>query len=213
MWNFIRYLRRAKTREETLRRAAHDLRSPISVIRGYSDLRREGGGADATEAEYLDAVGASLEKLTRIAETLSGTTPAAPKTTIAVSPRPIPAGHKGVFLIVDDDVGMRAQWRLGLKKLGCGVVEAASGEELLAMPLDFAGLKAAVVDYQYEGSALNGLDVVEYLRRKKLPRIHLCTANHDDARLRREAERLGVASVIPKPLPAEAIAVVAGGGC
>jgi CheY-like chemotaxis protein len=92
------------------------------------------------------------------------------------------------------------QWQIILKKRGYNVIEARSGEELLGMRIDFETIQTAIVDYQYEDSDLNGLDVVEYLKRKNVERIYLCTANYQDKEIVQQAKALGVASIIAKPI-------------
>lgn len=196
-------------------KAAHDLRSPLSVLMGYLELKENGGLSAEEETQYLTALKTSAQKIARIADTLASGT-CAPATTASPRVNWLAKQDPGVdvalggrlYLVVDDDDGMRAQWRLLLKRHGFAVVEAVSGEHLLGMHLDFAQLTGAVVDYHYEGSELNGLDVIEYLHRKKIPRIHLCTANHQDAKVRAQAEKLGVAGIIAKPLSPEGVAAM-----
>lgn len=192
---------------EVLKKAAHDLGSPISVIRGFVDFKTARGVSDPDEEAYLDAVKKSLDKMEGITARLQGRPWSPPKpqaTTMVPMVRQSNVGQKTV-LVVDDDEGIRFQWKALLKSRGFSAIEVSSGEELLAMPIDFNALHAAIVDYQYEHSNLNGLDVVEYLRRKNLDRIFMCTANYQDEDLCRQAKNLGVRFVSGKPIRPERI--------
>jgi CheY-like chemotaxis protein len=195
--------------QEFLRKLAHDLRSPISVIGGYAEARSSGGLSAVDEKHYLEAVRVSVEKLSRLADSVAERVGEGASFGTE-TPVPFPGGPVGSVgkacaggsvLIVDDNDGIRFQWRQLLKSETRDIVEARSGEELLGMKIDFSTVIAAVVDYHYEGSDLNGLDVIEYLKRKKIPRVHLCTANYGDVKIRERALALGAASVIPKPIP------------
>lgn len=193
--------------DDVLKKAAHDLGSPISVIRGFVDFKTARGVSDPDELAYLDAVKKSLDKMEGITASLQGRPWSPPKTQTTL-PTAITqqskTGQKAV-LVVDDDEGIRFQWKALLKSRGFAAIEVSSGEELLAMPIDFNALHAAIVDYQYEHSNLNGLDVVEYLRRKNLERIFMCTANYQDEDLCRQAKNLGVRFVTGKPIRPERI--------
>ena len=192
-----------------LHKVAHDLRSPISVIAGYVAERRRGSLSVDEDQQYLMAIQTSIERLTRIADAVAeraGELLPSPSSNPAASENRSPTDinidtNKQCVLIVDDNEGIRLQWRHIFKSKPYTILEACSGEHLLSMKIDFTSIRAAIVDYQYEGSDLNGLDVIEYLKRKKIPHIHLCTANHGDARLCEKAQHLGVSSIIPKPIP------------
>lgn len=193
--------------EEVLKKAAHDLGSPISVIRGFVDFKNTQGVTDPDEAAYLEAVKKSLDKMEGITASLQGrpwSPPKSPAASHAMVAAQTKSGQKTV-LVVDDDEGIRFQWKALLKSRGYSAIEVSSGEELLAMPIDFNALHAAIVDYQYEHSNLNGLDVVEYLKRKNLERIFMCTANYQDEDLCRQAKNLGVRFVTGKPIRPERI--------
>lgn len=191
---------------EFLRKLAHDLRSPISVVGGYVGARRAGTLSAGEEESYLEAVRASVDKLAKLADAVAervGEGFPTEATSLCARLPPVREGASscGSILVVDDNEGIRFQWRQILKSEPHVIIEAKSGEELLCMRLDFSSIRAAIVDYHYEGSDLNGLDVVEYLKRKKVPRIHLCTANYGDVKIREKAISFGAASVIPKPIP------------
>lgn len=105
-------------------------------------------------------------------------------------------------LVVDDDPGIRTQWRNILKKAtGHTPIELSRGEELLKASIDYSKVLTAIVDYQFEESSLNGLDIIEYLKQKKVPKIFLCTGFYEDKDIIKRAKALGVIGIIPKPIP------------
>ncbi|PIR17950.1 MAG: hypothetical protein COV46_02035, partial [Deltaproteobacteria bacterium CG11_big_fil_rev_8_21_14_0_20_49_13] len=67
--------------------------------------------------------------------------------------------------------------------------------------IEYSTIGGAIVDYNFDGSNITGLDIVQHLKNKGVGRIHLCTASHGDPKIMKEATRLGVASVITKPIP------------
>ncbi|MFH1653639.1 MAG: hybrid sensor histidine kinase/response regulator [Pseudomonadota bacterium] len=108
------------------------------------------------------------------------------------------------ILVVDDDVGIILIW-CGLieKKTGKPPITAKSPEEMMKAKIDYSRVSKAIVDYQYEGSKLTGLDVVQFLKEKGVQVIHMCTGMYHDEELQSQARKLGVASIIPKPISAD----------
>lgn len=185
-----------------LKKQAHDLRSPISVLKGYLEFKSEDSLSEDEQA-YVEALKMCAERLTRIADTLDTqargeVVPMAVVTQLQIAPQPELKGEG--ILIVDDDPSLRLQWRLFFKKRAVPTIEAASGEELLGRHLDYSTIRRAIVDYNFEGSALNGFDIIEYLQQKGVEQIHLCTGQHAEENVQIRARSLGVASVIPKPI-------------
>lgn len=185
-----------------LKKQAHDLRSPISVLKGYLEFKSEDILSEDEEA-YVEALKMCVERLTRIADTLDrqarGVATAASVVTQTQSTPQTELMGDGV-LIVDDDPSLRLQWRLFFKKRAVPTIEASSGEELLGRHLDYSTVRGAIVDYNFEGSALNGFDIIEFLQQKGVAQIHLCTGQHAEENVQIRARSLGVVSVIPKPI-------------
>lgn len=188
-----------------LKKMAHDLRSPISVVSGFVSQKYSGTLSVEGEAAYLEAISSSVAKLSRIADAML----ARAGVDVALMPQPYVAAKSATqnvqvncdtALVVDDDAGIRRQWIQLLKNRGVTVVTACNGEELLSGKIDFSKIQMAIVDYHYEGSDLNGCDVVEFLKRKNIARVHLCTANHQDPGLPNKAFAAGADSIIPKPI-------------
>lgn len=188
-----------------LKKMAHDLRSPISVVSGFISQKNTGHLSAEDEAAYLEAISGSVAKLSRIADAMLA------RAGVDVAPMPQPyvtakSAAQNAYvacdttLVVDDDAGIRRQWIQLLKNRGITVVTACNGEELLSGKIDFSKIQMAIVDYHYEGSDLNGYDVIEFLKRKKIARVHLCTANHQDPELPKKAFAAGADSIIPKPI-------------
>ena len=187
---------------------AHDLRSPIAVLTSYLEFKSNQILA-ADEEEYLVALRNSVAKLIAITDELAASATSNPTRLVSVNASAVHvtdslAGNDTI-LVVDDDLGMRLQWRRLLTKKGFKIIEARSGEELLSMSLAYESLRMAIVDYQFEGSDLNGLDVIEYLKRKNVELVHMCTGNFDDPEVCRQARQLGAASVLSKPFNLQAI--------
>jgi len=93
------------------------------------------------------------------------------------------------------------QFSREMTKRGKNVVLLEKGEELLMRPLNLNDFATVVVDYQFENSALDGFDIVEYLKSQKVRRIHLCTGCYDNPAVIKRAQELGIVSIISKPIP------------
>lgn len=180
---------------------AHDLRSPISVIKGYLRYRDQ-ENMSAEEREYWNAAKTCAERILKVADHLTemdtNTTVAAPKITQTQS---FIDPDKSVVLVVDDDQDIQCQWKTILQSIQLPYIGIKSGESLLNMSIDYSKVAAAIVDYEFEESSLTGFDVIEYLQRKKVKDIHLCTGLSKNIEIRNMAERHGIDSIISKPIP------------
>lgn len=109
------------------------------------------------------------------------------------------------FLIVDDDPAIRAQLTKLIDDRGGRVVfEAASPEQVVSTPhISDRSVDAAIIDYHYEGSTSDGIDVIHYLKAKGIHRLHLCTGYADDPEVCRRAIAAGACGVMGKPLDEE----------
>ncbi|MFH1653964.1 MAG: hybrid sensor histidine kinase/response regulator [Pseudomonadota bacterium] len=109
-------------------------------------------------------------------------------------------GSNEDILVVDDDEEMVLLWNdIIVKKYRRPAITAYSPEEVMRLQLDYDKISKAIIDYQFDGSTLSGLDVVKFLREKGVKVIHMCTGMYNDKELQAEAKKLGVASIIPKP--------------
>lgn len=188
-------------KKEVLKKFAHDLRSPLSVIRGYVEFKSQ-DRLDGDERAYLEALRLSTDKIEKIAAEIDASVPR--DFQADMSPICIAAygqdDSRRCVLIVDDDISLRLQWRLFFRGRNIQTIETASGEELLHRKLDYTNIRQAIVDYNFEGSSLNGFDVIEFLQQKGVEQIHLCTGQYSEEAVQNRARSLGIMSVIPKPL-------------
>jgi CheY-like chemotaxis protein len=74
------------------------------------------------------------------------------------------SSHASV-LVVDDDPGVRRLIGLHLRRLGCDVIEEPSVGRAIAV-LETRGVDVIVSDYSMPMA--NGLDLLEYVRRRRL---------------------------------------------
>lgn len=110
-------------------------------------------------------------------------------------------------LIVDDDAGLREQWRLVLKDHGIKTLLCDSYEDVVRQNINLDLTPAAIVDYHFENSEKSGVDVVKYLQSIRFKNLYLCTAEYWKPILQREAKELCV-PLCPKPLPAIVIQAI-----
>ncbi|MBI2342198.1 MAG: response regulator, partial [Deltaproteobacteria bacterium] len=109
-------------------------------------------------------------------------------------------------LVVDDDPEMRKEWReLIARQTKLQSIELTSGEELLSSQIDFSTVKIAISDYKFENCALNGIDVLQYLKRKNVPTLILCTSMSENPEVRKAAEKIGVRHILSKPIDEESV--------
>lgn len=121
------------------------------------------------------------------------TWPAMPRATSQI---PASAARAPVF-IVDDDAAVRDALTFALRLEGFEARAYAGPTGLLAeRALPSRG--CLVVDYAMPG--MNGLELVEALRRRGMELPAILIAGYVDAELRRRAALVGVAHVLEKPL-------------
>lgn len=103
------------------------------------------------------------------------------------------------IIVIDDDPSALEQWRLVLKDLGAPVNTFPSYE---SFEQDSKGSAhaTAIVDYHFDNSELDGLEIIAKLRKQGFKNLYLCTAEYWKPSLKKQAEELGV-MVCPKPLP------------
>lgn len=106
------------------------------------------------------------------------------------------------IMVVDDDADVILTWRRIIDGRGGELVcSATSVEEVEGRDsIDFGSIDAAIVDYHYEGSSKNGIELVRYLKGKGVRQVHLCTGFSGDEAICARAAEAGADSVIPKPV-------------
>lgn len=106
------------------------------------------------------------------------------------------------WLVVDDTQTFREQWRdIIIKQNLPPPIEVSYPEELTKPKFDLSKIDGAIVDYNYEGSNMTGIDVIDFLNGKGLETIYLCTANYNDVKIKKEASRVKIVTILPKPIP------------
>lgn len=186
--------------KNSLRKVAHDLRGPVSVLQGYHDFRKN-TLQDGDEREFWHAARASLVRIQKVIEELESLV--IPRNDFSEDKEEIPsASQEGQpkVLLVENDETLRLQWRDVLHEKDFALIEIKNGEELLKKNLDYKMIQTAIVNYEYEGSALNGFDVVEFLKRKGVPKIHLCIGEERELSVEGSVRDLGIESIIRRPV-------------
>ncbi|MDO8527486.1 MAG: ATP-binding protein [Deltaproteobacteria bacterium] len=108
-------------------------------------------------------------------------------------------------VIIDDDASMLEQWRLILEKNHVPVILSSSYEDFVNQRITPKISSIAIVDYHFENSELNGLQVIRKLKEQGFQNLYLCTAEYWKPSIQKEAKELGV-TICPKPLPKIVIA-------
>ena len=103
----------------------------------------------------------------------------------------------GPLVVIEDDPSVLLQWELIAKAKAFSIRTYSSYEDFLKDPADSA---SAVVDYHFNNSELNGIDVIGRLKEKGFVHLTLCTAEYWKPRVQEEARAVG-AAVCPKPIP------------
>ncbi len=118
---------------------------------------------------------------------------------------PVPWGRRPLeqtrerICIVDDDEAVADSLKALLETVGFGVQSYGSGADFLA---DDRVSKAGclVIDQQMPG--MNGLDVVDHLRREGIRLPVILISGRLDTSTRERAARLGVTKIVDKPFAA-----------
>jgi len=113
-----------------------------------------------------------------------------------MTPRP-EAGY--TVLVVDDDPSVLATYRRLLRRAGYATLTAGDPREVLSGGAD-SGADLLLLDYKMPG--MDGLSLLEALRRRTCRARCILVSAFLDEDVRRRAERLGVDHVIEKPVDA-----------
>jgi FixJ family two-component response regulator len=108
-----------------------------------------------------------------------------------------------IVCIVEDDTDLLGALRFALQIDGYAVHTYASGEALLADADPARQAACLVLDYLLPG--LNGIDLLEALRRRGVTSPAILITTHPASLLRRRAAKLGV-RIVEKPLFGENLA-------
>jgi len=103
-------------------------------------------------------------------------------------------------LVLDDDVGMLEQWRIKLEQHRVTALACTSYENFVEQKIPPKLTRTAIIDYHFDNSELNGVEVIQKLKEQGFDNLYLCTAEYWKPSLKKEALDLGV-SICPKPLP------------
>ena len=109
-----------------------------------------------------------------------------------------------IVLLVENDAELRRAMVLLLEKWGAAVIEAASGEEALALIDDLGILPDALIADQQLGSGLSGLQVLAALR-ARAPGLPARLISADRGENLRDAARAASVGLLMKPVQPEAL--------
>ncbi len=111
--------------------------------------------------------------------------------------------------VVDDDDDVRESLRALLEAFGYSVLAFSSAPDLLA----FSGIAdAACLLFDFQMPAMNGVELMEHLRRRKIaiPVILLTATTH---KLEARIARAGVFAVLKKPVDSDALLACVAKAC
>ena len=113
-------------------------------------------------------------------------------------------------LIVDDDDGVRMQWKRLIDERGGRIVYSASSvkEAQSSLGVDYTMIDTAIVDYEYAGEEQNGVDLVAFLKRNGVKTVYLCTGYYRDEEICHRAKEAGAESVLSKPIDASEVSEI-----
>ena len=195
-------------------RYAHDIRTPVNHLIGYSELIEEEGGEalSTSDHEALQRVMAAARRFLKVLELREGERSPAPEKASNVEPMPQPvatgvdqietSSEAGKIMVVDDDPLNREIVIRKLTSLGHELIEAEGGRiaiELAAKePVDLILLDMMMPD-------LDGLTTARQLKRlprsKETPIIFMTGSNREETLPK--AFRAGVVDYLSKPLKHE----------
>jgi len=199
--------------KDMLRKMAHDIRNPLAVLNGYLMYRKQ-SEMSAEEKEYLQASLTCVERIESLADEMSLLGMESKDQPLKEAPKlqnKLQTHHtdsnKNV-LVIDDDHEIQTQWKILLNQKGFTYLGVDRGEELLEMDINYNNISTAIVDYEFENSSLTGFDIIEFLMRKKVGSIHLCTGLYQNESICEQARNYGVHSIIGKPLPEDVLKLI-----
>ncbi|MFI5363159.1 MAG: sensor histidine kinase [Elusimicrobiota bacterium] len=100
-------------------------------------------------------------------------------------------------VLIEDDPSVRLQWELIAGKKAFALKSFESYEDFEAHAIPAA---TAIVDYHFNNSKLNGIEIIKKLRTKGFRQLILSTAEYWRPSVQQQAKETGVA-ICPKPIP------------
>ncbi|MBI4237832.1 MAG: GHKL domain-containing protein [Deltaproteobacteria bacterium] len=170
---------------------------------GHTEGKADGHGIGMTVVqEVVTAHGGQLAVASVVGQgtTFTLTVPAALLEPTVVT---IPVEAGSLVLVLDDDPGMREQWRMLLweqdvvcERFTCweDYATSAAAHDSAHPP------RTVIVDYHFDNSAVDGVTIVRRLRGQGVPHLVLCTAEYWKPSLREVTRDLGI-TLCPKPVP------------
>ncbi len=112
----------------------------------------------------------------------------------------VPHAGSGVICVIDDEPSVREQWRLTLRSMGVSAKVYTCWEDFDAAKISIAPEGTFIVDYHFDNSEIDGLDVIRRLKARGFDKFILATAEYWKPAIKNTAQKLGVV-LCPKPLP------------
>lgn len=103
------------------------------------------------------------------------------------------------IVVIDDEPSVRFQWELLLREKGFVALTYDSYEEF-EKSFQESRVRSAIVDYHFDNSGFNGIEVIKRLKNRGLTNLYLCTAEYWKPIIQEQAKDLGI-SICPKPIP------------
>ncbi|PIR20974.1 MAG: hypothetical protein COV45_03675 [Deltaproteobacteria bacterium CG11_big_fil_rev_8_21_14_0_20_47_16] len=118
----------------------------------------------------------------------------------------IPVNADSKVVVIDDESSLREQWRLTLKAQGVTPEIYTCWEEYASAlpphpgPLPQGEGNTFIIDYHFDNSIVDGLEIIRRLKEKGAVQCVLATAEYWKPAIKEAAQKLNV-TLCPKPLP------------
>lgn len=103
-------------------------------------------------------------------------------------------------VLIDDDPAAQLQWEMILRPHGHEILSYESFEDFDRKRSERTSLQSAIVDYHFDNSETDGLEIIKRLKTDGFTNLFLCTAEYWKPAVRDEAKKLDV-PICPKPIP------------
>ncbi len=175
LWRRTRKHMNTANNMTNLKKTIHDLRTHMSIVQVYLQISSAHLIGDEEQVLYKNAQKSLLKMQCLISELLQQ---ASEETVygykVSGNENNVHSAHdvhKMSILVIDDDPVAREKTVAKLKEEGNDVIALEKGEDLLTGNIDFSRIRSAVVKKVFTRSALEGADVVEYLRGRGIGEI------------------------------------------
>ena len=112
----------------------------------------------------------------------------------------IPHLTNAAVCVIDDEPSLREQWRLTLKAQGVDALIFTCWEEIDSVKKAIAPQSTFIVDYHFDNSEVDGLEIIRRLKGIGFNQFVLATAEYWKPAIKESAKQLNVI-LCPKPLP------------